>query len=43
MATEEEYRAKTNDALDKLWAKIDDLNKQASEASARRFRQRSTS
>ena len=43
MATEDEYRAKTNDALDKLWAQIDDLKNRAREASARRFRQRATS
>jgi hypothetical protein len=34
MRTEDEYRAKTHDALDKLWAQIDDLKKLASEASA---------
>ena len=34
MATEDEYRAKTHDALDKLWAQIDDLKKLVSEASA---------
>jgi hypothetical protein len=34
MATEDEYRTKAHDALDKLWAQIDDLKKLASEASA---------
>ena len=34
MTTEDEYRAKAHDALDKLWAEIDDLKKLVSEASA---------
>jgi hypothetical protein len=34
MATEDEYRSKAHEALDKLWAEIDDLKKLAGEASA---------
>ena len=34
MTTEGEYRAKTHEALDKLWAQIDDLKKVAGDASA---------
>ena len=34
MATEDEYQAKTHEALDKLWAQIDELKKEANEASA---------
>jgi seryl-tRNA synthetase len=33
MGTEDEYRAKTHEALDKLWAQIDELKKEANEAS----------
>jgi len=34
MASEDEYRAKTHEALDKLWAQIDELKKEANEAPA---------
>ena len=32
MATEDEYRAKTHEALDTLWAQIDELKTEAHEA-----------